>query len=179
MLMKSISVGVIALVSAGMSVAANRSTFEDLQSTTSAVRSNADKINAIYNTTGYDWNAEHVQAIRDETNRIGRDLQKLQGSPLTPTEQKAVNRALPILQTMAADANAAIRSLDVKGRPVDNNGALFNEGFHNRMVAVEDNAAKAEQIFRTLRNYEGKRGPLESLQAPQDKAADQPSESAR
>ncbi len=74
MLKKSISMGVFALATATLSVAANQSTFEDLQSTTSAVKNHADAINAIYRNTGYDWNAEHLQAIRDETNRAGQDL---------------------------------------------------------------------------------------------------------
>ena len=42
MLMKSISMGVIALATAGLSLAANKTTFEDLQSTTSAVKTHAD-----------------------------------------------------------------------------------------------------------------------------------------
>ena len=54
MLMKSISMGVMALATAGLSLAANKTTFEDLQSTTSAVKTQADAVNAIYRTTGYD-----------------------------------------------------------------------------------------------------------------------------
>jgi hypothetical protein len=164
--MKSISMGVIALATAGLSLAANKTTFEDLQSTTSAVKIHADAVNAIYRTTGYDWNAEHLQAIRDETNRIGQDLRRLQESPLTPTEQRAINNALPILQTMAADTTKAIRSLGEKGRPVDNNGPVFNDNFHDHMVAVGVNAAQAEKIFQSIRPYEGTRGQLESRQEP-------------
>jgi hypothetical protein len=164
MLMKSISMGVIALATAGLSVAANKTTFEDLQSTTSAVKSHADAVNTIYRETGYDWNAEHLQAIRDETNRIGQDLRKLQESPLTPTEERALNHALPILQTMAANATSAIQALNQKGRPVDNNGPVFNDNFHDHMLAVEANAAQAEKIFQSLRPYEGTRGQVESRQ---------------
>ena len=154
MLKKSISMGVVALATAGLSLAANKTTFEDLQNTTSAVKMNADAINAIYRTTGYDWNAEHLQAIRDETNHIGRDLRKLQEGPLTPTEERALDRAIPLLNTMAADATVAIQALNEKGRPVDNNGPLYNDRFHDHMVAVEANAAQAEKIFRSLRPYE-------------------------
>jgi hypothetical protein len=166
MLKKSISMGVLALATAGLSAAANKTTFEDLQSTTSAVKTHADAVNTIYRTTGYDWNAEHLQAIRDETNRIGQDLRKLQESPLTPTEQRAINNALPILQTMAADTTMAIQALNEKGRPVDNNGPLFNEAYHDHVVAIEANAAQAEKIFQSLRPYEETRGPLESRQEP-------------
>ncbi len=164
MLMKSISMGVIALATAGLTLAANKTTFEDLQSTTSAVKIHADAVNTIYRTTGYDWNAEHLQAIRDETNHIGQDLRKLQECPLTPTEERALNHAIPLLQTMAADTNSAIQALNQKGRPVDNDGPLFNDAYHDRMLAVEANAAQAEKIFKTLRPYEGTRGPLESRQ---------------
>ena len=164
MLMKSISMGVIALATAGLSLAANKTTFEDLQSTTSAVKTHADAINTIYRETGYDWNAEHLQAIRDETNRIGQDLRKLQESPLTPTEQRAINNAVPILQTMAANATSAIQALNDKGRPVENNGPVYNDNFHNHMLAVEANATQAEKIFQSLRPYEETRGPLESRQ---------------
>jgi hypothetical protein len=154
MLMKSISMGVIALATAGFSLAANKTTFEDLQSTTSAVKTHADALNVLYRTTGYDWNAENLQAIRDETNHIGKDLRKLQEGPLTPTEQRALDRAIPLLATVAADTTGAIRALDQKGRPVDNNGPLFNDRLHEHMVAVEANAAQAEKIFRSLRPYE-------------------------
>jgi hypothetical protein len=152
--MKSISMGVIALATAGFSLAANKTTFEDLQSTTSAVTNNADAVNVLYRTTGYDWNAERLQAIRDETNHIGQDLRKLQAGPLTATERRALDRAIPLLATMAADTNGAIQALDRKGRPVDNNGPLFNDRLHDRTVAVEANAAQAEKIFRSLRPYE-------------------------
>lgn len=155
MLMKSISMGVIALATAGFSLAANKTIFEDLQSTTSAVKIHADALNVLYRTTGYDWNAEHLQAIRDETNHIGQDLRKLQQGPLTPTEERALDRAIPLLKTMAADATGAIQAMDEKGRPVDNNGALFNDRFHSHMVALEANADQAEKIFRSLRPYEG------------------------
>jgi len=154
MLTKSISIGVIVFATAGLSLAANKTTFEDLQSTTSAVKTHADALNVLYRTTGYDWNAEHLQAIRDETNHIGRDLRKLHEGPLTPTEQRALDRAIPLLATMAADTTGAIQALDQKGRPVDNNGPLFNDRFHDHMVAVEANAAQAEKIFRSLRPYE-------------------------
>jgi hypothetical protein len=154
MLTKSISIGVIALATAGFSLAANKTTFEDLQSTTSAVKINADALNVLYRTTGYDWNAEHLQAIRDETNHIGRDLRKLQEGPLTPTEQRALDNAIPLLATMAADTTGAIQALGQKGRPVDNNGPLFNDRFHDHMVAVEANATQAERILRSLRPYE-------------------------
>ena len=164
MLMKSISMGVIALATAGLSLAANKTTFEDLQSTTSAVKAHADAVNAIYRTTGYDWNAEHLQAIRDETNHIGQDLRKLQERPLTATEQRAINRAIPVLKTMAANATSAIQALSEKGRPVDNDGPVFNDNFHGHMLAVEANAARAEKIFQSLRPYEGTRGQLESKQ---------------
>lgn len=164
MLMKSIAMGVIALATAGFTLAANKTTFEDLQSTTSAVKIHADAVNAIYRTTGYDWNAEHLQAIRDETNRIGQDLRKLQESPLTPTEERAINHAIPILQTMAANTTSAIQALNEKGRPVENNGPVFNDNFHDHMLAVEANAAQAEKIFQSLRPYEDTRGPLESHQ---------------
>jgi len=166
MLMKSISMGVIALATAGLSLAANKTTFEDLQSTTSAVKTHADAVNTIYRTTGYDWNAEHLQAIRDETNRIGQDLRKLQESQLTPTEQRAINNAVPVLQTMAANATSAIQALNQKGRPVENNGPVYNDNFHNHMLAVEANATQAEKIFQSLRPYEETRGPLESRQEP-------------
>jgi hypothetical protein len=166
MLKKSISMGVLALAAAGLSVAANKTTFEDLQSTNSAVKTHADAVNTIYRTTGYDWNAEHLQAIRDETNHIGQDLRKLQESPRTPTEQRAINNAIPLLQTMAADTTMAIRALSEQGRPVDNNGPVFNDSFHNHMVAVEANAAQAEKIFQSIRPYEGTRGQLESRQEP-------------
>lgn len=166
MLMKSISMGVIALATAGLSLAANKTTFEDLQSTTSAVRNHADAVNTIYRDTGYDWNADHLQAIRDETNRIGQDLRKLQEGPLKPTEQRAINHALPILQNMAANTTSAIQALSQKGRPVDNNGPVFNDNFHDHMLVVEANAAQAEKIFQSLRPYEGTRGPLESRQEP-------------
>lgn len=155
MLTKSISIGVLALAAAGLSLsAANKTTFEDLQSTTFAVMDHADAVNALYRTTGYDWNAEHLQAIRDETNHIGKDLRKLQEGSLTPSERRAVDRAIPILNTMAADTTIAIHALDEKGRPVDNNGPLFNDRFHDHMVAVEANATQAEKIFRSLRPYE-------------------------
>jgi hypothetical protein len=162
--MKSISMGVMALATAGLSLAANKTTFEDLQSTTSAVKTHADAVNTIYRTTGYDWNAEHLQAIRDETNHIGQDLRKLQEGPLTTTEERALNHAIPLLQTMAADATGAIQALKEKGRPVDNNGPLFNDRFHAHMLAVEANAAQAEKIFQSLRPHEETRGPLESRQ---------------
>ncbi len=84
---KSISMGVIALATASFSVAANKSTLEDLQSTASAVKTHADAIDAIYRTTGYDWNPEHLQAIRDETNRTGRDLRQLQEGSLSPASR--------------------------------------------------------------------------------------------
>lgn len=167
MLTKSISIGVIALATATLSVAANQSTFQDLQSTASAVKSNADAVNAIYRTTGYDWNAEHLQAIRDETNRMGRDLHKLHRRALTPSEQKAVNLATPLLAAIAADTTGAIQAISEKGRPVDNNGSLFNDRFHERIIAVEANAARAERIFQNLRGYENTRGPLESRQKDQ------------
>ncbi len=180
MLMKSISMGVIALATAGLTFAASKTTFEDLQSTTSAVKIHADAINAIYRTTGYDWNAEHLQAIRDETNRIGQDLRRLQESPLTPTEARAVGHAIPLLQTMAANTTSAIRALDQKGRPVDNNGPVFNDNFHNHMLAVEANAAQAEKIFQSLRPYEDTRGPLESRQDRRaNPDASQPQEAGR
>jgi hypothetical protein len=164
MLMKSISMGVIALATAGLSLAASKTTFEDLQSTTSAVKTHADAVNTIYRETGYDWNAEHLQAIRDETNRIGQDLRKLQENPLTPTEERALNNAIPILQTMAANTTSAIQALNAKGRPVENNGPVYNDNFHNHMLAVEANATQAEKIFQSLRPYEETRGPLESRQ---------------
>ena len=180
MLMKSISMGVIALATAGLSLAANKTTFEDLQSTTSAVKTHADAVNTIYRETGYDWNAEHLQAIRDETNRIGQDLRKLQESPLTPTEERALNHAIPILQTMAANATSAIQALNSKGRPVENNGPVYNDNFHNHMLAVEANAAQAEKIFESLRPYEGTRGPLESRQEQKgNPEASQPQEAGR
>ena len=164
MLMKSISMGVIALATAGLSLAANKTTFEDLQSTTSAVKTHADAVNAIYRTTGYDWNAEHLRAIRDETNHMGQDLRKLQEGPLTPTEERALNHAIPLLKTMAANTASAIQALNQKGRPVDNDGPVFNDNFHDHMLAVEANASQAEKIFQSLRPYEGTRGPLESRQ---------------
>jgi hypothetical protein len=164
MLKKSISMGVFALATATLSMAANQSTFEDLQSTTSAVKTHADAINAIYKTTGYDWNTEHLQAIRDQTNRAGQDLRRLQERALTPTEQRAVNLATPLLRAIATDASEAIRVVGEQGRPVINNGALLNERFHERIVAVEANATKANRIFENLRNYENTRGQLESLQ---------------
>ncbi len=180
MLMKSISMGVIALATAGLSLAANKTTFEDLQSTTSAVKIHADAVNAIYRTTGYDWNAEHLQAIRDETNRIGQDLRKLQESPLTPTEERAINHAIPILQTMAANTAGAIQALNEKGRPVENNGPVFNDNFHDRMLAVEANATQAEKIFQSLRPYEATRGPLESRQEQKTNPdASQPQDAGR
>jgi len=180
MLMKSISMGVIALATAGLSLAANQTTFEDLQSTTSAVKNHADAVNTIYRTTGYDWNAEHLQAIRDETNHIGQDLRKLQEGPLTPTEERAINHALPILQTMAANTTSAIHALNQKGRPVDNNGPVFNDNFHDHMLVVEANAAQAEKIFQSLRPYEGTRGPLESRQGEKSTpGAAQPAEAGR
>jgi hypothetical protein len=181
--MKSISMGVIALATAGFSLAANKTTFEDLRSTTSAVKTQADASNVLYRTTGYDWNAEQLQAIRDETNHIGRDLRKLQEGPLTPTEERALDRAIPLLKAMAADVTGAIQAMDEKGRPVDNNGALFNDRFHGHMVAVEANAAQAEKIFRSLRPYEGA-PQLESQQNRQenlkeDQGAAQPQEVGR
>ena len=180
MLMKSISMGVIALATAGLSLAANQTTFEDLQSTTSAVINHADAINTIYRTTGYDWNAEHLQAIRDETNHIGQDLRKLQEGPLTPTEERAINHALPILQTMAANTTSAIHALNQKGRPVDNNGPVFNDNFHDHMLVVEANAAQAEKIFQSLRPYEATHGPLESRQDQKSNPdAAQPAEAGR
>ena len=58
--------------------------------------------------TIYDWNAEHLQAFRDETNHIGQDLPKLQEGRLTPTEERALNHAILLLKTMAANtANVA------------------------------------------------------------------------
>jgi hypothetical protein len=183
MLTKSISIGVIALATAGFSLAANKTTFEDLQSTTSAVKTHADALNVLYRTTGYDWNAEHLQAIRDETNHIGKDLRKLQEGPLTPTEERALNRAIPLLQTMAADTAGAIQAMDEKGRPVDNNGALFNDRFHDHIVAVEAYATQVEKIFQNLRTYEGARGPLESRQdqqkTPGEQGVSQPQEAGR
>jgi hypothetical protein len=183
MLKKSISMGVFALATASFSVAANQSTFEDLQSTASAVKTHADAINAIYRTTGYDWNAEHLQAIRDETNRMGQDLNRLREHSLTPTEERAVNLATPILQAIATDASGAIRAINEQGRPVQNNGPLFNDRFHDRIVSVEANAAKAEKIFENIRNYESTRGPLESRQGDQKglpgEPAGQPSEAGR
>jgi hypothetical protein len=183
MLMKSISMGVIALATAGLSLAANKTTFEDLQSTTFAVKTHADALNVLYRTTGYDWNAENLQAIRDETNHIGKDLRKLQEGPLTPTEERALDRAIPLLKTMAADAAGAIQAMDQKGRPVDNNGPLFNDRFHSHMVAVEANAAQAEKIFRSLRPYEAA-PQLESQQNQHDnlngdQGAGQPQEVGR
>jgi hypothetical protein len=166
MLKKSISMGVLVLATAALSVAANKTTFEDLQSTTSAVKTQADAVKTTYRGTGYDWNAEQLQAIRDETNRIGKDLRKLQESPLTATEQRAVNHALPILQNMAADTTRAIQALNEKGRPVDNNGPLFNDNLHHHVAAIEANAAQAEKIFQSLRPYEGTNGPLETRQQP-------------
>ncbi|MDP8991079.1 MAG: hypothetical protein M3N41_13490 [Acidobacteriota bacterium] len=178
--MKSISMGVIALATAGLTLAASKTAFEDLQSTTSAVKIHADAVNTIYGTTGYDWNAEHLQAIRDETNRIGQDLRKLQESPLTPTEERALNHAIPILQTMAANASSAIQALNDKGRPVENNGPVFNGNFHDRMLAVEANAAQAEKIFQSLRPYEETRGTLESRQDQKaNPNAGQPQEAGR
>ena len=179
MLMKSISMGVIVLATAGFSLAASKTTFEDLQSTTSAVKNHADAVNAIYRTTGYDWNAEHLQAIRDETNHIGRDLRKLQEGPLTSTEERALNHAIPLLQTMAADTASAIQALNQKGRPVDNDGPVFNDSYHDHMPAVEANAAQAEKIFQNLRTYEGARGPLESRQEQGNQDVSQPQESGR
>lgn len=180
MLRKSISLGVIALATTGLSMAANKTTFEDLQSTTFAVITNADAVNPIYRTTGYDWNAAHLQAIRDETNHIGQDLRKLQN--LTSNEQRALERAMPLLESMAADTTLAIQAIDKKGRPVDNNGPLFNDRYHDRMVVVAANAAKAEKIFRDVENYEKVRGELESRQQQQktpQKESGQPDESAR
>jgi hypothetical protein len=180
MLMKSISMGVIALATAGLSLAANKTTFEDLQSTTSAVKAHADAVNTIYRTTGYDWNAEHLQAIRDETNHIGQDLRKLQEGPLTPTEERALNHAIPLLQTMAANATSAIQALNEKGRPVDNDGPVFNDSYHDHMLAVEANAAQAEKIFQSLRPYEGTHGPLESRQEQKGNPdASQPQDAGR
>ena len=88
----------------------------------------------------------------------------MQESPLTPTEQRAINHAIPILQTMAANTTSAIQALSEKGRPVENNGPVFNDNFHDHMLAVEANAAQAEKIFQSLRPYEETRGPLESRQ---------------
>ena len=65
---------------------------------------------------------------------------------------------------MAANATSAIQALNEKGRPVDNNGPVFNDNFHDHMLAVEANAAQAEKIFQSLRPYEGTRGQLESQQ---------------
>ena len=182
MLTKSITIGVIALAAAGLSAGANQTTFEDLRSTTFAVRTHADAVNTIYGTAGYDWNAQHLQAIRDETNHIGQDLQKLRESSLTPNEERALDRAIPLLKTMAADTSAAIQAINEKGRPVDNNGALFNQRYHNRMVAVQANAAQAEKIFENVANFEKVRGQLESLQKQsndQNQGGSQPQESAR
>jgi hypothetical protein len=180
MLTKSISIGVIALATASFSLAANKTTFEDLQNTTSAVKTHAGALNVLYRTTGYDWNAEHLQAIRDETNHIGKDLRKLQEGPLTPTEERALGRAIPLLQTMAADTAGAIRAMDEKGRPVDNNGALFNDRFHDHMVAVEANAAQVERILGSLRPYEAA-PQLESQQKTPgvDQRVGQPEEAGR
>ncbi len=178
MLMKSISIGVVALATAGFSLAANKTNFEDLQSTTSAIQNHADALNVLYRTTGYDWNAEHLQAIRDETNHIGQVLRKMQEGPLTPSEQRALNNAIPILNTMAADTTGAIHALDEKGRPVDNNGPLFNDRFHDHMLAVEANAGKAERIFQSLRPYEDTRGPLESRQGQPKTPTDQAGQEA-
>jgi hypothetical protein len=167
--------GVLALATASFTFAANPSTLEDLQSTASAVKIHADQINAIYRTTGFDWNAEHLQAIKDETNRMGRDLTRLREGSLTPNEERAINQATPILQSIAADTTGAIQAVNEKGRPVDNNGPLFNDRFHDRMVSVGANAARAERIFADLRQFEKARGPLESHQGNQKGLPGEPS----
>ena len=68
---------------------------------------------------------------------------------------------------MAANATSAIQALSQKGRPVENNGPVFNDHFHDHMLAVEANAAQAEKIFQSLRPYEATRGQLESQQEPE------------
>ena len=83
-LTKSISIGVIALATAGFSLAANKTTLEDLQSTTSAVKTHADALNVLYRTTGYDWNAEHLQAIRHDKKQLVSKAEKYTKSKPQP-----------------------------------------------------------------------------------------------
>jgi hypothetical protein len=76
------------------------------------------------------------------------------------------NYVVCIKTSEATSLTHAIRALNEKGRPVDNNGPVFNDTFHDCMVAVEANAAQAEKIFQSLRPNEGTHGPLESRQEP-------------
>jgi hypothetical protein len=89
---------------------------------------------------------EHLTALRDEINAIGRGISSLdaESQSLAPWEKQAMDKVQPLLHETAADTEKAINFFNA------NKHELWREDYRNDVSGAFHGS---EQIEKTLKDY--------------------------
>jgi len=106
----------------------------------------ADPIGLLAGGLSQDSHYDHLMAIKDDINRMGREISILdaESESLAPWEQQALNKIEPLLRETAANAQMAIERFE------QDQNDLWKEDYRRYVNGVERGS---EQIAETLKAY--------------------------
>jgi hypothetical protein len=122
-------------------------TLQEIDALAIQVRDGADKLASIVRTqAGTESQVAQLNDIKEEVNRIGRDLRTLEDErgSLAPWEVKALGQIEPLLVTVAQNANQAIRTFNSERQHL-----WATSYFDNAQTVSKD----AKQVAALLRDY--------------------------
>jgi hypothetical protein len=122
---------------------------KDMQLRADSAASNADQLWALITMTPHtaDSQLEGLGALREAVNAMGHDATKLDAErdKLSPLEQQALDRVLPLLQAEASDTSGAIESFNNdRSRELPNSAEIRY---------ADDLRVRSEKIASTLRTF--------------------------
>jgi methionine synthase I (cobalamin-dependent) len=96
---------------------------------------------AIDRTDDWEFQADRLAYLRDQVNRVGREIAVIEGEPdsLPQWQTDAVDQIAPVLHEVAAEATQAINTFNA------DNSRLFASDYGTETKEISDNAGKVAQ----------------------------------
>ena len=122
-----------------------RETLKEIQRSASKAADEADLLWRQGDELSQDAHYDGLMAVREEINRMGREVTMLQSeSGLTPWERQAIGAVEPLLADTAKDAQSAINYFN------ENKADLWDRDYHSYLGGIDQGS---ERIAATLRDY--------------------------
>lgn len=137
-----------------------RETLKDIQQSAAMVEYQADELLAISGSTTVspDTHLMRLMALKDELNRAGQEIGRLESGSPAPWERQAIGKALPLLADGAANTQKAIEYFD------ENRTRLWTpdfQGFAERISRDSTEAAKTLKDYLSYAQARDREGRLE------------------
>ena len=123
-----------------------RTTLSEIEESAVNTAREADPIGLLAGGLSQDSHYDHLMAIKDDINRMGREISILdaESESLAPWEKQALNKVEALLRETAANAQMAIERFE------QDKNDLWKEDYRRMVNGVERGS---EQIAETLKAY--------------------------